>query len=141
MGKVDNITAFFLVLCAFIGGYWIVSKLYQKFKLPRFENTEDNHGNNKFNDNNSGNRSRQHRNQEEKDSKRYSDRISYYDELLELRGDHSTENIKKKYREIISKYHPDKVLHLGVEFRQIAEKKSREINEAYAYFRQRYNVD
>ena len=33
------------------------------------------------------------------------------------------------------KYHPDKVRHLGEEFRSVAEQKMKEINAAYDYFK------
>lgn len=42
--------------------------------------------------------------------------------------------IKKAYRKLSMKYHPDKVRHLGEEFQKIAETKMKEINVAYDYF-------
>ena len=39
--------------------------------------------------------------------------------------------VKKTYRDLIKKYHPDKLQHLGHSFRQEAEKKMQEINGAY----------
>jgi len=39
--------------------------------------------------------------------------------------------IQEMYKELMKKYHPDKVAHLGEEFKQIAEQKSKMINEAY----------
>lgn len=41
------------------------------------------------------------------------------------------EEIKHAYRELANKYHPDKVSHLGEEFREIAHKKFKEIRRAY----------
>jgi uncharacterized membrane protein YkvA (DUF1232 family) len=43
----------------------------------------------------------------------------------------SQEEIKKAYLQLANKYHPDKVLHLGDEFRKLAEKRFKEIGEAY----------
>lgn len=43
----------------------------------------------------------------------------------------STDEVKKAYRQLASKYHPDKVLHLGEEFRELAEKRFKEIQEAF----------
>ncbi|NNF48026.1 MAG: DnaJ domain-containing protein, partial [Desulfofustis sp.] len=48
------------------------------------------------------------------------------------------ETIKKAYRQLSMKYHPDKVAHLGVEFKGIAEEKMKEINAAYDYFKKKY---
>jgi len=39
--------------------------------------------------------------------------------------------IKRAYRKQVSLYHPDKVAQLGIELKQLAEQKTKEINEAY----------
>ncbi len=51
--------------------------------------------------------------------------------VLNVPKNASQEEIKKAYRELANKYHPDKVLHLGDEFRELAEKRFKEIEEAY----------
>ena len=43
----------------------------------------------------------------------------------------SIDEIKGAYRKLAAKYHPDKVEHLGDEFRVLADKKFKEIQEAY----------
>ena len=43
----------------------------------------------------------------------------------------SPEAIKKAYRELAGTYHPDKFVHLGEDFQKTAEKRFKEINEAY----------
>jgi DnaJ like chaperone protein len=43
--------------------------------------------------------------------------------------------IKKAYRRLAMKFHPDRVGHLGEEFLQEAEIKMKEINEAYEYLK------
>lgn len=43
----------------------------------------------------------------------------------------SEEEIKRAYRELANRYHPDKVEFMGEEFRELAEKKFKEIQEAY----------
>ncbi|MCW0200248.1 MAG: DnaJ domain-containing protein [Rhodanobacter thiooxydans] len=40
-------------------------------------------------------------------------------------------DIERAYRQQISQYHPDKVARLGEDLRQLAERRSREINAAY----------
>ncbi|MBW1731023.1 MAG: DnaJ domain-containing protein [Deltaproteobacteria bacterium] len=52
-------------------------------------------------------------------------------QVLGLRRGASLQDVHKAYRELASKYHPDKVSHLGHEFRDLAEKRFKEINEAY----------
>ncbi len=46
--------------------------------------------------------------------------------------------IKKAYRTLSMQYHPDKVGHLGEEFRGVAEEKMKEINVAYDYFQKKF---
>jgi len=48
----------------------------------------------------------------------------------------SQEEIKTAYRELVSKYHPDKVVHLGDEFQKLAEIRFKEIQQAYQALKQ-----
>jgi len=43
----------------------------------------------------------------------------------------SKEEIKSAYRKLAGKYHPDKVNYLGDEFKELAEARFKEIQEAY----------
>jgi DnaJ like chaperone protein len=52
-------------------------------------------------------------------------------EILGIEKDASQEKIKEAYRKMAKKYHPDKVVHLGKEFQEIAENRFKEIQEAY----------
>ena len=52
-------------------------------------------------------------------------------EVLKVRRGASPEEVKAAYREIISKYHPDKVAHLGEEYQQMAHEKVIDIQKAY----------
>ncbi|UCD59229.1 MAG: DnaJ domain-containing protein [Candidatus Hydrogenedentota bacterium] len=52
-------------------------------------------------------------------------------EVLNVRRGASPGEIKRAYREMLSKYHPDKVVHLGEEFQRIAHDKVIEIKKAY----------
>ncbi|MCG2747512.1 MAG: DnaJ domain-containing protein [Desulfobulbaceae bacterium] len=62
-----------------------------------------------------------------------------YYEVLGLQADATFEEIKKAYRKLSMKYHPDKVAHLGEEFRGVAEEKMKEINAAYQYLKKKFN--
>lgn len=59
----------------------------------------------------------------------------HYYAVLGLEPGAGMEEIKKVYRKLSMKYHPDKVRHLGDEFRTVAEEKMKEINAAYDYFK------
>jgi len=67
--------------------------------------------------------------QQQSRSQAFSD--SHYYEVLGLKQGASQEDIKKAYRALSKEYHPDKVSHLGEEFRVVAEEKMKEINVAY----------
>lgn len=43
----------------------------------------------------------------------------------------SEEEIKKAYRKLVRQYHPDKVAHLGDEFKALAEERFKQIQQAY----------
>ena len=51
--------------------------------------------------------------------------------ILGIENDASQEDIKNAYRQLAGKYHPDKLEHLGDEFKELAEKRFKEIQQAY----------
>jgi DnaJ like chaperone protein len=51
--------------------------------------------------------------------------------ILNIPRNAAPEEIKKAYRQLANKYHPDKVQHLGEDFKKLAEKRFKEIEEAY----------
>lgn len=51
--------------------------------------------------------------------------------ILEITQDATDDEIKKAYRRMAMKYHPDKVNHLGEEVKNQAEEKFRKVQEAY----------
>jgi DnaJ like chaperone protein len=64
-----------------------------------------------------------------------------YYEILGLQAGTDFEQIKKAYRKLSMQYHPDKVGHLGEEFRNVAEEKMKEINAAYHHFKTKNNTN
>ncbi|MFA5418921.1 MAG: TerB family tellurite resistance protein [Bacteroidales bacterium] len=51
--------------------------------------------------------------------------------ILEIEPSATNEEVKKAYRELAKKYHPDKVAHLGEEVKKAAEEKIMQLNAAY----------
>ena len=51
--------------------------------------------------------------------------------ILEIEPTASDEEVKKAYRSMAMKYHPDKVSHLGEDFKKVANEKFRKVQEAY----------
>ncbi len=51
--------------------------------------------------------------------------------ILEIERTATAEEIKKAYRRMAVKFHPDKVHHLGPEYHKDAQEKFKKINEAY----------
>lgn len=56
--------------------------------------------------------------------------VDPYEVLGAARGD-DLEEIRRRYKEMLLQYHPDRVQHLGKEFQEMAERKTKEINEAF----------
>jgi DnaJ like chaperone protein len=57
-------------------------------------------------------------------------------EILNVPGNASQEEIKAAFKQLAGKYHPDKVAHLGDEFKVLAEEKFKQIQEAYQKLKQ-----
>ena len=60
--------------------------------------------------------------------------------ILEIERSASDEDIKKAYRKMAMKYHPDKVSQLGEDYRKSAEEKFRKVNEAYEKIKKERNM-
>ena len=61
-----------------------------------------------------------------------------FGKILEIEDLQDFEKIKASYRKKIAQYHPDRVGAMGPEIREVAEKKAKEINEAYEHFRKKF---
>lgn len=60
--------------------------------------------------------------------------------ILEIDPSASDEEVKKAYRRMAMKYHPDKVSHLGEEFRKTADEKFKKVNDAYKKIKRERNL-
>lgn len=63
-----------------------------------------------------------------------------YARVLGLEQPFESKDIKTTYRKIIAQYHPDRVIAMGPEIQEVAEKKAKEINEAYEHLRKSLNL-
>ena len=63
----------------------------------------------------------------------------YYKTLGVSKGSTAAE-IKKAYRKMANKYHPDKVSHLGKEMQDLAEEKFKAVNDAYQQLKKNRNI-
>lgn len=63
----------------------------------------------------------------------------YHAEKLGLKNGYNSVEIKKTYRKMVMKFHPDRNQHRAEKYRCYADKRIKEINEAYAFFKNKYN--
>ncbi len=61
--------------------------------------------------------------------------------ILEIERSATDEEVKKAYRKMAVKYHPDKVSHLGDDIRKSADEKFAMVNEAYNKIKKERNLN
>jgi DnaJ like chaperone protein len=60
--------------------------------------------------------------------------------ILEIEASASDEDVKKAFRKMAVKYHPDKVSHLGEDFQKAAKEKFQNVNLAYEKIKKERNM-
>ncbi len=60
--------------------------------------------------------------------------------ILEIEPSASDDEVKKAYRRMAMKYHPDKVSHLGDDFKKTAADKFKKVNDAYYKIKKERNM-
>jgi len=61
--------------------------------------------------------------------------------ILEIERSASDDDVKKAYRRMAMKYHPDKVSHLGEDFQHAAKEKFQKVNQAYENIKKERKID
>jgi DnaJ like chaperone protein len=61
--------------------------------------------------------------------------------ILEIESTVSDEEVKKAYRRMAMKYHPDKVSHLGEDFKKVAQEKFRKVQGAYEQIKKERGIN
>jgi DnaJ like chaperone protein len=69
----------------------------------------------------------------------YADRDSDY-KILEIDSNATDEEVRKAYRKMAVKYHPDKVSHLGEDYQRDAKEKFQKMQEAYENIKKERNM-
>ena len=115
LGWLDDIAVLFLLWKAY---KYYTRKRYQGYSQTSSGETKEEHF--------SGNKGSSHSRHA---GSMYNKKDPY--EVLGIGKNASQEQIKSAYKSLAAKYHPDKVFHLGKEFRDLAEHRFKEIQEAY----------
>jgi TPR repeat protein len=61
--------------------------------------------------------------------------------ILGLKGKVTISDVKKAYKEQLTKYHPDKVNHLGEDLQKLAKERTNEIIAAYEHFKHKHDFE
>ncbi len=69
----------------------------------------------------------------------YKDANAAY-QILEINDNASDSELKKAYRKMAVKYHPDKLTHLGPEFQKAAKEKFQKVSEAYEIIKKERDI-
>lgn len=113
-----------LVILGFLWRYF-----HRLKKQKRYQSDKNTHSGHNYNDTARENSSRSNTHAQDSAAS-----LNPY-EILGIESDSSQDDIKRAYRQLAGKYHPDKVEHLGDEFKVLAEKRFKKIQQAYQELR------
>jgi DnaJ like chaperone protein len=120
-GWIDDV-----VILGFLWRYFYLMKKKRERVQKYYQSGQNNtHGDNNYN--NAGSENNTHSNAKARNSSVLWDPYR----ILEIDRGASQDDIKRAYRQLAGKYHPDKVEHLGDEFKVLAEKRFKEVQQAY----------
>ena len=107
-----------VLLIAALVSFWVVSAILGRFQKNPTRTTSSSH-------------SRAGSEQASDIEMLHADPFEEACRVLQLDRPFTTEQLRAAYRQRMSQYHPDKVSNLGLELRELAETKSKEINRAF----------
>ena len=120
-GWIDDV-----VILGFLWRYFYLMKKKRERVQKYYQSGQNNtHGDNNYN--NAGGENNTRSNAQARNSSVLWDPYK----ILEIDRGASQDDIKRAYRQLAGKYHPDKVEHLGDEFKVLAEKRFKEVQQAY----------
>ena len=120
---------------------------YHKYKKQAYDNNKESYYNKNQKDSNFKQKQRESSRSSSKEKKYKSAETKYLNkgkemgQILGLKGRVTKNDIKKAYKKKIGEYHPDRVDNMGAEIKELALKKTKEINIAYEYFIEKYFSD
>jgi DnaJ like chaperone protein len=121
-------TEIIVIVGGLLFGYWIVARL---FNMKSVSSTKTNSGNDAEN---GSQKNRAHTEESDNGNSCEEEYIpTSWFRILEVSQGATKEQIAAAYKQKIRQYHPDKVAQMGVEIRELAEFKSKQINAAYDY--------
>lgn len=59
--------------------------------------------------------------------------------VLGINNSSSWEDVKAAYKQKMKEYHPDRVMNLGDELKELASRKTKDINKSYEILKKHYN--
>ncbi len=131
LGWIDDILVLALLWYYFFSGRTKSSETFDQFK-----NQYSQYRQKQSHQTGHGNRSEDYRNAGSEKESGTGSKDPYA--VLGVEKNASADEIKKAYRKLANTYHPDKVSHMGEEFQKLAEKRFKEIQEAYQKLKSRF---